>query len=957
MKKNMKRIKENIKQWCALVVLFLMISGLNSCIHEDIETPLQTAGNYLTIKLRLPGEPYSYTLTDPDENDIRELDVLVFREGGDGKEYYMSSSAVSPGAITTDGSDPSGRTKSCTVEVPVNGSFRQRLVFVANAHAAVADAVAASLKETVLAGIVFKMDGNWPAENSATFTPFPMWGESSLTALTEESNSIDRVYMMRMVARVDMNVHTDLQSDFKLHEVYLYNRYEAGRAVPAPGVLTGSGANLRVNASSVPSGTVPVTEPKNDQFYTTDNNNLTSVTHSIYLMENTPTDVPLKATCFVVGGTYKNGAMRYWRVDLPKQGNTNLSGGFRTFLRNNYYEVVIKAIEGQGHDTPDDAFYKSWTQVDVEVTEWNLADVVFEDQKHFALKASPAVHNYLRAGTAGKQGSFSVWTDYWKSDTNQGWTGELHFADGDDGKWLVLSSTNFSGVKGETKNYRFTVAENTTGEDRHAYLKITAGNLIKYVDIYQTNQVIVDSNTDGYDWVQSDQSETPLDGPYRLGVSQTVVNIDKTAFTTVDFKITTDWKGGYTTRINGGAGVDWITVNSGSQSSGPVVGQDFNFSVSDNPLAVSRSAIIDVIAGNLVKKVKVVQLDYMRGDIYVSMDWTESDYSPGDFDGPYRLGVGRTRFDLPKNAASDIELPIAAQHPSGYKAEVVQGGGWITLAANASSPNTWPTPVKMTFSVAENLENNNRVGEICITSGGLKKYITVSQSVWANIDTGGDVGGWEDIPGEEPLHGAYTLAVGQQSVLCSGDAHAHSTTVTASASSEGVQWKAVANDSWITILTPSGNADGTAQMLSFEAAANPGTITREGSITVSVNHLGNRMEKVIHTRQLGQSIQSVRSETNPLGYVTNQLTRHSFTLYSRLNWALRVKDDPSGVLRTLYTTGGKANEAGEAVYFALKTFSAVSPPTGTAPYTVTLEISSPKGEFLPVEVEIMAVLP
>ena len=937
------------------MIVCLAISGLNSCIFEEIENPTQTESSYLTIKLRLPGEPYSYTLTDPDENDIRELDILVFREGGDGKEYYMSSIAVNPSAIITDNNDPSGRTKSCTIEVPVNGSYRQRLVFVANAHAAVTATAVATLKEAMLAGIVFKMDGNWPAENSATFVPFPMWGESGLVNLAVET-TIDLIYMMRMVARVDMNVDVGLQSDFKLHEVYLYNRYEAGRAVPASGVLTGSGSNLRVNASSVPSGTIPVTLPKGGEFYTTDNNNLRSVTRSIYLMENAPTDQPLRATCLVVGGKYQNGAMRYWRIDLPKQGNTALSGGFRTFLRNNSYEVAIKAIKGDGYDTPDDAFYKSWTQVDVEVTEWNLADVVVEDQKHFSLKASPAAHYYLRAGSEGKQSSFSVWTDYWKSDADQGWTGELHFDNGDDGRWLTLSSTDFTGEKGQTKNYNFTVAENTTGEDRHAYLKITAGNLIKYVDIYQTNQVVVGSGTDGYDWVQSDQSETPLDGPYRLGVSQTVVDIDKTAFTTIDFKITTDCKGGYTTRINGGAGADWITVNSGAQSSGPVTGQDFNFTVSDNPLATSRSAVIEVIAGNLVKKVRVIQFEYMRGDIYVSMDWTESAYSPGDLDGPYRLGVGQTRFNLPKNAASDIELPVAAQHPSGYKAEVVRGGDWITLTANPSSPTAWPTPVVMTFSVTENLGNDTRVGEICITSGGLKKYITVSQGIVANVDTGGDVGGWEDMPADEPLHGGYTLAVGKQSLVCSGDAHTHSTTVTASASTVGVQWKAVANDGWITILTPSGSADGTAQPFSFEAAANPGTASREGSITVSVNHRGNRIEKVIHMKQLGQSIWSVRSETNPLGYVTNQFTRHSFTLFSRMNWALRVKSDPSGVLRTLYTTGGEANEAGDAVYFALKTFSVDSPPTGSAPYTVTLEISSPKGEFQPVDVEITAVL-
>jgi hypothetical protein len=964
----MKEVKRNIQQlWrqaVAIRVLYgavicsLAASLLTSCIlHEDVISREATAGEpFVSIELRLPGDPYSYAVTDPDENLIRTLDVLVFREGEDGKEYYLRHVVVNPSTITN--GDPLGRTKTCTVEIPASDNYKQRLVFIANAHGSISAATAAGslLKENLLSRIVFNMEeGNWPAENSVTFVPFPMWGESELLTLSEDVTSLsERIYMLRMVARVDIKVDDALQDYFELHEVYLYNRYERGRVVPGSDAVDDAGAAIMVNAPTVPAGVLPVTEPIANNFYATDDDNLWSVTQSIYLMENAATDKPKEATCFVVGGKYRDSEeIRYWRVDLPLQNGGSFSDGFRTFLRNNWYNVLITAVNSEGCEDPGDAFHYSWAEVVVDVTQWNLVDVVIDDRETFTLKASPASFNYLRAGTEDVSGRFSINTDYWKSDADQGWTGEWQYSD-NDGSWLHIAPQVFHGDKNVTTNYTFTVDENLTGEDRHAALKVTAGNMVKYIDIYQTNQVFSGGGGNVYDWTESGQSGNTTNGAYRLGVSVTRIDIEKTESSTGSFLITTDYPVGYTTRViytKGGS--DWLAIQSGGLASGAVIDQTLTFTVSDNLSIEPREAIIEVRAGNLEKRVRVVQNEYMNGDIFVGMEWVESGQSGNTTGGPYRLGVGRTRFDFPKNIQSEVILAVATNDPGGYSAKVTKGGDWITITGNASSTTAWPDPVSLKFSVEENNGIAPRVGELCITAGNLKKYITVSQDIIANVSPGGNIIDWKEDEREEPLDGAYNLTLSRQNIVCTGEEITISMAATATASA-GVRWTATTENDWITNLTSSGAADGTAQPLSFTLAANGTEEKRNGVITVSVIHRGNKLTQDIHVWQYPASDPVIRAVVDPV-YVTDQLLRQSFRLYSKMDWAVRLKSggNPSGILRTLYTTGGVANGDGDNIWFALNTLSAATPVS----HTVTLEIYSPTGEFNTMEVEIQGVTP
>lgn len=910
-----------------------------SCMDYPFVSTAPLTEDGLRIGLRLPGEPYAYALSAVDENEVRELDVLVFREGGDGREYYVTHVAIAADAIVTDGSDPSGRTKSCTVRVPASDSYRQRIVFLANARAAISEVSGgfspSRQKEELLADIIFKCEGKWPTESSATFTPFPMWGETGLVKLTTGTTSLsEAARMMRMVARVDVSVDPGLRDAFRLARVYLYNRYTCGRVVPAADALEDAPAPRAV-APSIPAGAMPATDPLNGEYYAPDGDNPDAVTRRLYLMENRVETDPLKATCLVVGGRNQRGETRYYRADLPVLGHNGLDGGFRAFLRNRRYDVVLKSVRGDGYDSPDEAFRSSWKDAGVDVTVWNPEDIIFSPEGFNSLQASPSKFSYLRAGTGDVPGEFSI-----RAGSPNGWKGEWYFS-GNDGSWLHVQPQVFRGDSGQISTYTFTVDENISGEDRHAYLKITAANLTKYLDIYQTNQVTVDAGKDIYDWVESDQGGGPLSEPHRLGVSTTRVAADKTAAADYHFQITTDYTGGYTTRVTGGN--DWLTVNGGGGSSGPVTDARFEFTVADNHNASPRQATVEVMAGNLVKRVRIVQNDYMGGDVTGSMEWVEGDQSGSPVDSPSRLGVGTTRFFLLKNAQAGLWLPVATNYGFGYTAEVTRGADWITITANASSSNAWPDPVTLIFDVRENLGNDRRTGKIRVSAGNLRMFVTVVQDIVADVGTGSDTG-WEDVPTEDPLLGPYTISMERTVFDCSGERHEYAPVVTITPA-DGREWTAASPDGWISVLTPSGVSG----PLRFSVDPNDGSMARAGSIVVSAGNV----KQVIHIRQRSASEWMVRAETAG-SYVTDALKRQSFSLYCRADWSVRVKSDPAGVFRTLYTTGGKANEVGEEVYFALNTFSREDLLSG---YEVVLEVSSSWGAFKPVEVRLRAIPP
>jgi hypothetical protein len=566
-----------------------------------------------------------------------------------------------------------------------------------------------------------------------------------------------------------------------------------------------------------------VKEPDGDDRYTTDGGNLRSITQSIYLMENAATNKPLEATCFVVGGKYRDSnEMRYWRIPLPrKAGGSDFSEGFRTFLRNNSYDVVLQAINSVGHKTPGDAFLNSWEEV-------------------------PAI----------------------------------------------------------------------------------------------------------VEWVESGQSSNTI-GYYQLSVGKSRFDLPKDAQSDIALTVATTNPGGYSAEVTHGS--DWLSITGNESFDGATGGINLLFSVERNTSDTFHPRVgqLCITAAGLKKCITVFQDAMGWEDVDIDSEESRQTHA-------LRLILGQQSFvctDVIATFSTTVTAVASASPGVEWTAE--SEDDWITVLAPSSGAADG-TVQTLSFSLAPNTVVEVREGTVTVSlvDQGLTMMTTkIHVQQYPNPEL---VKEWEEVEGGGSLQlHTLKLILGQQSFTCTRGATTLSSTVTAVASaSPGVQWKASASDNWITGFTPSsGAADGTAQTFSFNLAPNSTQATRNGTVTVSLVHQGTAvMTQEIHVRQYSDPMISFQPDA---GYVTDQLQQQGFTLFSNRDWAVRLKNggDPSGIFRTLHTTGGKANETGDRVWFALNSFSAaVPPPSGSSPYTFTLEIFSPKGEFNPVVVVITAGL-
>jgi hypothetical protein len=292
---------------------------------------------------------------------------------------------------------------------------------------------------------------------------------------------------------------------------------------------------------------------------------------------------------------------------------------------------------------------------------------------------------------------------------------------------------------------------------------------------------------------------------------------------------------------------------------------------------------------------------------------------------------------------------VSTDYSGGYTSRVISGTSWLSIDDGGSSPGVI-TGQPLKFTVTENPNTTSREGVIEVTAGRLVQRVTVTQywEMYGDVPTAAE--DWKDNGWDEPLDGPYKLVLSRPSIVCPEDGITVSMNVTANTSEAGVQWTAsTANGSWITNLTPSGAANGTPQPLSFTLTPNTTGAMRNGIITVSIIHRGNRLTQDIYVQQHFEKVIEFTLDAEP--YETDQSVRQYFTLYSKMDWAIRLKSggDPSGIFRNLYTPGGKANENGDSIYFVLKT-----PGVTGQPLTVTLEVYSPTGEFNTKEVVLTA---
>lgn len=338
----------------------------------------------VNFTIKLPAStPVSRALGEAtDEYDVQQIDILAFRPDG-GEFVYRSGYSAED--ITG-----AGQQKSFTATLRT-GEFD--IVLLANSHSAItAASLSGMTKATALASLTAEMPtgGKWVADiSAANFMPFPMWGEAGKVTVddTTDFTGDNAVRLTRMMARVDVVIDPAV-TRFKLTGVDVYNYNTKGSIVPAASgswdEAEGKAVVPAVPASSVlTEGPISYTGDEIDgvknrcftEIYLFEAENHTDATHTV---GKALTD----RTCVVMGGIFDandngdfgdDGAPTYYRIDFST--GEGLSQTFLDVLRNHKYTLRVAKVSGPGCDDSWTAFTSEPHNVEVNVVQWNEAEM------------------------------------------------------------------------------------------------------------------------------------------------------------------------------------------------------------------------------------------------------------------------------------------------------------------------------------------------------------------------------------------------------------------------------------------------------------------------------------------------------------------------------------------------------------------------------------------------------
>ncbi len=471
----MKRYFETISK--ALLALAL-VSAVAGCSKDKNGPKPPVGGEETVVKviLNISGQniPATRAMDGSKENEVREIDVLAFRDDGSGNqtfEYYRQGTGIS--------NEGSGTQYNAVFDVELVAGANYDLVFVANAHAVVDGLIDAgsitegSSKVSVLSLLQFSDAGPWDTGEDS-YVPFPMLGETGVVQVTDQM-TVSGVDMVRMVAAVDVRVDTP---DFTLTNIYLCNYNTVGRIAP----LWDAQGHIVPAVPSVPN--LPADPGKQTGSYLIyPAAGVNPFNRRIYTFESAAASDAVEtsrsqAACLVLEGEFA-GENYFYRVDF-----CDAAGNYMPLLRNFLYAVAVTAAEGPGYSSVTDAIasYTVPSNLRIRVLAYDLGvvrNMAFNGQ--YMLGVSQTVYSFtstdISAPTSANK--LSVYTDY-----TQGW--EVAMIEGEAGgdviDWLTLSAT--SGLGGAITDIYMFLDENV-GPVRTAHITLKAGRLTHRINISQ----------------------------------------------------------------------------------------------------------------------------------------------------------------------------------------------------------------------------------------------------------------------------------------------------------------------------------------------------------------------------------------------------------------------------------------------------------------------------------------
>lgn len=346
---------------CLILTGFLLV-GLYAC-RDNEYIPVADQDKEVTITFSVPQvsltkAPDAYSMPE-DEATVNTIDVLVFKtdpafpnDPSKGTFFYRTIVGHTQGSA------------SFTTHLS-ESSDNQTIVVLANCRTAVGDLMqtirVGDTKASVIHALTLRSS---VAFDPATMGGIPMWGEITDQPVTASYNPVGlTVQLTRMLAKI--NIANNDSSNFTLLEAYLYNPRQQGSVIPD----NWNGTNA-VTTPTLVAGSEMAQGTRFGSFTTSATNR---IDHKIYTFE---ADNAVKAaaglpdaTCIVVGGNYRGSTkVGYYRIDLKNYA----TGTFFNILRNHQYDISVISVDGEGSDSPGDAF-TGVSKINANVEIWNQA--------------------------------------------------------------------------------------------------------------------------------------------------------------------------------------------------------------------------------------------------------------------------------------------------------------------------------------------------------------------------------------------------------------------------------------------------------------------------------------------------------------------------------------------------------------------------------------------------------
>lgn len=676
----------------------------------------------LTLELNVPttSTPISYALTEADENKLDKLDILVFKDNGEGNaETYLYLMHA------TDINNNNGNVNK-TFKVRVEKSARDvkhRIVLLANARNEL-DAVKESFntsmtKAEVLSMIQFNSNIKWNTTSSTDFVPLPMWGEATDThPITSETTGalIGPIKLLRSVARIDVGLNIDdnavalgLGERFMMKEVKVYNANAKSLVAPDPSKINNNKAlfpSLLVDEErEVVTPAIRYTHETADygfirEIYVGEARNKPEVGQPQLNDEN--------VFCIVVGGYYtKDGEqpnttrLTWYRVDFYERDSEDDPQNTRfDILRNHRYKINITDVKGPGYETPEIAFNSKPLNMRTTIEAWDEADM--NDQMwdgQYQLTVNRSRFTLYKEGGGDNPQILKIYTDH-----PDGWNIEIPNSGQEDYRWIHVSNDNDHSLTPVEVGITADAYPGQTAS-RTGYFYICAGRMRKKIHVTQLNETELSIEV------------TPDELTFRKSAAQP----KSITVTTYPSNATV-----YISKIDGENGINWTLPNGsdGFPASGFANAGSYSFQPAPNGSDYLRSTVVTVTAqipGDVRKVSKTVIIYQDKTDfIFEPFDYTTHYFAQK---GTYKFKVNSDRPWKIKEVSEPTyfaEAPDLQAKPAGQNLEYS-----FVLHGNKS----WAKR-EITFTPAPASENDLDFSgrPFTITQSFVPPWLTISQN-------------------------------------------------------------------------------------------------------------------------------------------------------------------------------------------------------------------------------------